>query len=276
MSFHFETKTIQLQEGRRIYFSSDQHFGVPSVADSRKREQHVISWLNTIEKDAQVIFLVGDIFDFWFEYKQVVPKGFVRILGKLAELADRGIELILFTGNHDMWMFGYLTEELGAQLYRNPVHFEIQSSNGQTSSFLVGHGDGLGPGDGTYKMLKKIFSNRFFQGLFRFVHPDIGMWIGLEWSRRSRAKNAKKGEEYFKGEEQEWLFVYCQAVERVQHYDYYVFGHRHLPLDLKVSNNSRYINLGEWVYQHTYGIFDGDCMQLKRYQDDHFKPSNLI
>jgi UDP-2,3-diacylglucosamine hydrolase len=275
MSFHFETRTIQLQEGRCIYFSSDQHFGVPSVEDSRKREQYVISWLNAIEKDAQVIFLVGDIFDFWFEYKQVVPKGFVRILGKLAELADKGIELILFTGNHDMWMFGYLTEELGAQLYRNPVRFNIQQKNGQTTSFLVGHGDGLGPGDETYKMLKKIFSNRFFQALFRIVHPDIGMWIGLEWSRRSRAKNAKKGEEYFKGEAYEWLFVYCQSVENVQHHDYYIFGHRHLPLDLKVSPNSRYINLGEWVYQHTYGVYDGNNMALKRYQDDQFKPSNM-
>src|SRR5215217_2177142 len=155
MNFHFEKKTIHLQDGRRAYFSSDYHLGVPSAIQSREREKRVVSWLESIQHDAQVIFLVGDIFDFWFEYKKAVPKGFVRLLGKLAELSDKGIELIIFTGNHDMWMSGYLTEEIGASIYRNPVIFSIVEKNIE-HSFLVGHGDGLGPGDKTYKFLKKI------------------------------------------------------------------------------------------------------------------------
>jgi UDP-2,3-diacylglucosamine hydrolase len=265
MKSDFEKRTIQLEEGRKIYFSSDFHLGAPSHEESRIREKKLIQWLEMIQEDAQVVFLVGDIFDFWFEYGHVVPKGFVRILGKLAEVSDRGIELIIFTGNHDMWMFGYLNQELGATIYRNPVAFEIQSVNGIVRSMLVGHGDGLGPGDQVYKVLKRIFSNRFFQGLFRFVHPDVGMWIAVQWSRRSRIANIKKGEEIFMGEDREWLLLYCKEVEAVQHHDFYVFGHRHLPLDLPVSARSQYVNLGEWVTQQTFACFDGENLVLQKF-----------
>ncbi len=266
MNQDFQKRTILLQQGRKVYFSSDYHLGVPNGEKSRERERLIIQWLETIRQDAQVIFLVGDIFDFWFEYGQVVPKGFVRILGKLAELSDEGIELIVFTGNHDMWMFGYLTTELGATIYRQPVHFAVTDSTGAASSILVGHGDGLGPGDKVYKVLKKIFANSFFQMLFRVVHPDVGMWIANTWSKRSRAANIKKGEERFMGEENEWLLIYCKEIERKSHHDFYVFGHRHLPLDLPVSPTSRYINLGEWVTQQTYAEFDGSSMKLKEFR----------
>lgn len=262
MKLNFEKRSILLKEGRKIYFSSDHHLGVPSKEKSREREKVIIQWLETIRHDAQVIFLVGDIFDFWFEYGHVVPKGFVRILGKLAELSDSGIELIIFTGNHDMWMFGYLTSELNASIYRNPVEFEV-SSGATTKSFLIGHGDGLGPGDRIYKMLKRIFANSFFQFLFRIVHPDVGMWIATEWSKRSRIANINKGEERFMGEDKEWLLHYCKDVEEVRHHDFYVFGHRHLPLDLRVNGNSRYVNLGEWVTQQTFAEFDGEDLLLK-------------
>ncbi|QRR01974.1 UDP-2,3-diacylglucosamine diphosphatase [Dyadobacter sandarakinus] len=257
-------KRIVLDTGRCAYFCSDFHLGVPSVAESQERERKIVSWLESIEHNAQVIFLVGDIFDFWFEYKKVVPKGFVRVLGKLAELSDKGVELIIFTGNHDMWMSGYLTEELGATIYRDPVSFEFASVSG-IRKIYIGHGDGLGPGDHTYKFLKKIFENSFFKLLFCLFHPDLGLWIAHAWSRRSRLSHVNKGEERFLGEDHEWLFQYCREVEQHSHHDFYVFGHRHLVLDMKVNAGSRYINLGEWVKQQHYAVFDGDDVALVKY-----------
>ena len=265
MNFNFEKKSVLLQEGRRAYFSSDYHLGVPTFEKSLEREKKIISWLESIEHDAQIIFLVGDIFDFWFEYKHTIPKGFVRILGKLAQLSDRGIELIIFTGNHDMWMFGYLKEELNAKIFRNPVHFNFTNHQGISQQILVGHGDGLGPGDNTYKFLKKIFENSFFQLIFRLVHPDIGIWIAKNWSHSSKVANAGKGEQQFLGEENEWLFQYCSEVEQSYHFDYYIFGHRHLPLDLKVNDRSRYINLGEWITQQTFAVYDGTDVKLEKF-----------
>jgi UDP-2,3-diacylglucosamine hydrolase len=264
MSLRFEKREITIQPGKRIYFSSDYHLGVPTPLSSREREKAIVQWLESVESDAQVIFLVGDIFDFWFEYKTVVPKGFVRLLGKLAELSDRGIELIIFTGNHDMWMSGYLTEEIGASIFRNPVSFGFHSELGE-KSILIGHGDGLGPGDGTYKFLKKVFENSFFQLIFRIVHPDVGIWIAMEWSKRSRIANVNKGEERFLGEDNEWLFQYCKAVESEQHHDFYIFGHRHLTLDMQVNTTTRYVNLGEWVTQRYYAVFDGQNLNLNKY-----------
>ena len=265
MKPELEKKSIILEQGRKVYFSSDHHLGVPSFEKSQEREKIIIQWLESIRHDAQVIFLVGDIFDFWFEYAHVVPKGFVRLLGKLGELSDSGIELIIFTGNHDMWMFDYLTEELGATIYRNPIAFEF-ISEGSVKSFLIGHGDGLGPGDHVYKILKRIFANSFFQMLFRLVHPDVGMWIAKEWSKRSRIANVNKGEERFMGEDKEWLLHYCKEVEAQKHHDFYIFGHRHLPLDLPVSAMSRYVNLGEWVTQQTFAEFDGARLSLKTFR----------
>lgn len=264
MDLDFEKKLVLLRKGSKVYFSSDYHLGVPSAEKSLEREKLIIRWLESIEHDAQMIFLVGDIFDFWFEYGHVVPKGFVRILGKLAMLSDKGIELVIFTGNHDMWMFGYLTAELGAVIYRKPVAFTFRGD--QETTILIGHGDGLGPGDRFYKMLKHIFSNSFFQMLFRITHPDIGMWIASQWSKRSRIANIKKGEERFMGEDKEWLLQYCREVETEQHYDFYIFGHRHLPLDLRVGKTSRYINLGEWVTQQTYAEFDGVDLSLRTFR----------
>lgn len=264
MNFKTEERTIHLHEGRCAYFSSDFHLGVPTLPKSRERERLIISWLESIEHNAQVIFLVGDIFDFWFEYKKAVPKGFVRLLGKLAELNDKGIELIIFTGNHDMWMSGYLTDEIGAAIFRNPVSFNFISGK-NTKTILVGHGDGLGPGDKTYKVLKNVFENSFFQLLFRLMHPDIGIWIAMEWSKRSRRANNTKGEEHFLGEDHEWLFQYCLEVEKTNHHDYYIFGHRHLPLNMKVNARSSYINLGEWLKQQYFATFDGVNLTLEKY-----------
>ncbi|AQG79134.1 UDP-2,3-diacylglucosamine diphosphatase [Spirosoma montaniterrae] len=251
---------IPLPAGRHVYFASDFHLGTPTPDQSRAREQAVVNWLDTVRANAELIFLVGDVFDFWFEYKRSIPKGFIRLQGKLAELTDAGTRIVLFTGNHDMWMQDYFTQEMGIPVYRNPRQYEIG-----TKRFLIGHGDGLGPGDFTYKRLKRLFESGAGQWLFRWLHPDVGITLAQAWSRRSRISNQEKGEEFL-GEDREWLMQYCREVEQREHHDYYVFGHRHLPLDLAVNDRSRYINLGEWVSAKTYGVFDGERLRLETWQ----------
>ncbi|KAB7727561.1 UDP-2,3-diacylglucosamine diphosphatase [Rudanella paleaurantiibacter] len=254
-------ETIELRSGQKVYFASDFHLGTPTPEKSRERERAIVDWLETARADAAAIFLVGDVFDFWFEYKQSIPKGFARLQGKLAELTDAGLPITLFTGNHDMWMSDYFTSEMGIPVYRKPRVYDIGGKR-----FYIGHGDGLGPGDHVYKQLKKVFENGLARWLFRWVHPDIGISLALAWSRKSRASGAEKGEEVFLGENREWLYLYCQEVEKRQHHDYYIFGHRHLPLDLSVTPNSRYVNIGEWLHARTYGVFDGQTMALKEWK----------
>ncbi|HLT71964.1 MAG TPA: UDP-2,3-diacylglucosamine diphosphatase [Cyclobacteriaceae bacterium] len=254
------TPIQQLPPGRRIYFASDFHLGTPDAEDSLKRERKVVAWLQSIRHDAHAIFLLGDIFDFWFEYTYSIPKGFIRLQGKLAELRDEGIPIAFFTGNHDMWMFDYFPKELGIPIYRKPQVLQVGHHR-----LLIGHGDGLGPGDRVYKFQKKFFDSALCQWLFARIHPNLGIGIARYWSRKSRISNTKK-EEKFSGEENEFLLTYCRDLEKKQHHDYYVFGHRHLPLDLAVNSNSRYINLGEWVNFSTYAEYDGKDMKLKSFE----------
>ena len=256
------SESITLLPGKKAYFASDFHLGTPTPEKSIARERAVVAWLEAVRHDAGVIFLVGDVFDFWFEYKRAVPKGFIRLQGKLAELSDAGIPIILFTGNHDMWMRDYFTAELGIPVYRKPRVYEI---NGK--QLYIGHGDGLGPGDATYKRLKVLFESGLARRIFRWVHPDLGIRLAHAWSRSSRISNQEKDEEKFLGQDREWLFQYCLAIEKQVHHDLYIFGHRHLPLDLVVSPESRYINLGEWVNARTYGIFDGQLFELKTWSE---------
>lgn len=232
--------------GKKIYFASDFHLGAPNSEESKIRERKIIQWLDSIQEEAAAIFLVGDIFDFWFEYKQVIPKGFIPFISKISQLRDRGIPIFFFTGNHDLWMKDYFTQELGIPVFHQPIDVLIDGKK-----VLVGHGDGLGPGDHTYKLLKKVFVNPFAQWLFRWFHPDLGIGLAKAWSGHSRITNIEKNENHFLGE-QEWLWQYCKEVEQTNHYDFYIFGHRHLPLELKVGENSHYYNLGEWVSQFTY------------------------
>ena len=249
---------IQLHQ-KKVFFASDFHLGAPNEASSAIREKKIIKWLNSIEDDAAAIFLVGDIFDFWFEYDKVIPKGFIRFMGKIADLRDKNIPIVFFTGNHDLWMKDYFTKELGIPVYHHPIELEIENKK-----FLIGHGDGLGPGDETYKILKKLFTNPFCKWLFKWLHPDLGMRIAHKWSSNSRLANNNKNEHEFKGND-EWLWEYCKEMDKRQHFDYYIFGHRHLPLELEVGKSSTYINLGEWVNQNTYGVFDGKKMELKTF-----------
>jgi UDP-2,3-diacylglucosamine hydrolase len=248
-----------MQPGKKIYFASDFHLGVPDHESSLKREKQIVRWLDEIKTDAAEIFLMGDLFDFWFEYKHAVPKGFVRLLGKVAEIRDSGIPVHFFTGNHDVWMFDYFPKELGVEVHREPI-----TRTWSDKKFYLGHGDGLGPGDRGYKFLKRIFHNKFCQWVFARFHPNFGVGFANYSSQKSRISNSKKDEKFL-GEENEWLAVYAKDVLKNDHFDYFIFGHRHLPMDIKLNDKSRYINLGEWVNHFTYAMFDGKELELKKY-----------
>ncbi len=256
---------ISLQQGKKIYFLSDFHLGVPTYDASLKRERLIVQFLEEIESHASEIFIVGDMFDFWYEYKYVVPKGYVRLLGKLAALSDKGIRLRFFVGNHDMWMKNYLQQELNMQVYFEPKAF---SWNGK--DFLIGHGDGLGPGDKGYKRLKKIFRTPLYQWAFGMMPPRWGMGLAHYMSRSSREKTGIK-EEIFLGESCEWLIQYCKGELLKKHFDFFIFGHRHLPINYRLTNGSRYINLGDWLTHYTYAVFDGNEVCLQSYQDQGHK-----
>lgn len=260
LSFLFMLKPLSDLNGKKIFFASDFHLGVPDYESSLEREKRVVRWLDAIKHEAHTIYLLGDIFDFWFEYKYTIPKGFIRFQGKLAELSDAGIPIVFFTGNHDMWMFDYFPTNFGIPVYRKPQELKVGNQ-----MLLIGHGDGLGPGDHTYKFLKKFFDSRICQWLFARIHPNFGIWIASVWSRKSRISN-QKTEEKFQGVEGEFLWHHCTEIEKQNHYDFYIFGHRHLPLELKIGENSRYINLGEWVRFNSYAEYDGKDVTLKEFK----------
>lgn len=249
-----------MPERQKIYFASDFHLGVHSQSSDHKREKHIVAWLNSIKQDAKALYLVGDVFDFWFEYSTVVPKGFIRFLGKLAELSDLGVQIFLFKGNHDMWMFEYFKEQLHAIIIDNEY---ILTDRG--TRFYIHHGDGLGPGDQKYKLLKKIFRSKLCQWLFARLHPNLGIGIAQRWSRHSRAAQASP--ETFLGKDKEWLISYTeQLLAQGEIYDFYIFGHRHLPYDIQLSENSRIINLGEWMQHFTYAVWDGEELKLEEFK----------
>lgn len=243
----------------KVYFASDFHLGIDGKTSSREREKAIVAWLNRIEGDAGCIYLVGDLFDYWFEYGSVVPKGYLRFLGKLAALRDRGVPVYFFTGNHDMWMFDYFEKELGIPVLREPVVHEIGGRR-----FFIGHGDGLGPGDRGYKLIKRIFANPVCQWLFARLHPNLGMALMRYFSGKSRA--ATGPEETFLGPDQEWLIRFCEEEMTRQPVDYFVFGHRHLPIDYTLSDGkTRYVNLGDWLTWQTYAVFDGEELKLETF-----------
>ena len=247
-----------MSQKNKIYFASDVHLGLPNYKESLSREKYFVRWLDSIKQDAREIVLLGDIFDFWFEYKRAIPRGFTRFLGKLCELTDSGIPVHFFTGNHDMWIFDYLPRETGIILHKEPI---IKEYSGE--KFFLAHGDGLGPGDNSYKLLKKIFASKFSQWLFARFHPNIGIWIANTWSTHSRYSRETKP---FEGEDKEWLILYSKKLLKSEDFDFMVYGHRHLPMDLKLNEKTRYINLGDWITNFTYGVFDGEKMEIKKFE----------
>ena len=217
--------------------------------------------MDSIKKNAQVLFLMGDLFDFWHEWKYVVPKGYIRVLGKLAELKDAGIDIYFFVGNHDLWMKNYFEDELGI-----PVFFEKKFYDINGKKFLLAHGDGLGPGDKGYKRMKKVFTNPLAQWAFRWLHPDIGMRIANYMSQKNKLISGVEDQKFL-GEDKEFLIQYSKEKLKTEQIDYFVFGHRHLPLIFELENNSKYINLGDWISYFTYGVFDGQKFDLEKFED---------
>jgi len=254
MDFDFSNLT----DGQKIYMASDFHLGAPTAELSLEREKKIIRWLNSVQTDAHTIILVGDIFDFWFEYKHVIPKGFTRFMGKLLELKDEGIEIIMFTGNHDLWMKDYFPEEFGIPVIHEPVSVQIGKN-----LFHIAHGDGLGPGDHKFKFFKKIFTNKLAQWAFRWLHPDAGIALAKKWSQHS--KDTSIAPEL--NGESEWLITYCNETEQKQHHDFYVMGHRHLSLAEPIGDNSIYYNLGEWIDKCTYLEVTNETVKLHTFEN---------
>ena len=251
---------MQIPLGKKIYFSSDNHLGAPTHAESLPREKIFVKWLDEIKHDAEAIFLLGDLFDFWFEYKTVVPRGFVRTLGKLAELRDSGIQIHFFVGNHDLWMRDYFETELNIPVYHDPKEFVFNNKH-----FFIGHGDGKGPGDKGYKRMKKVFTHPVSKWFYRWLHPDIGVRLAQHLSVKNKLISGDEDREFL-GEDKEWLAQYSKRKLESKHYDYFVFGHRHLPMEIKVGENSTYFNLGDWINHYSYGVFDGEKFELKNYK----------
>ena len=246
-----------LPHDKKIYFVSDLHLGSPDYSESLKREKLMVKWLEDVSVDAHAIFFLGDIFDFWFEYKHVIPKGFTRFLGKVTQLADLGINIYFFAGNHDMWMFDYFPRELNIPVVKSNMTLKIDGR-----VLLVGHGDGLGDGDTGYKILKKFFSNPFCQWLFARIHPNLGFRIANYWSMKSRKSSEKEIPH-----ESDRLIQYCVNLEKEKHHDYYIFGHRHKPDTYALSESSTYINLGDWIDNFSYGVYHSGNMDLRIYQN---------
>ena len=242
-----------------VYFVADFHFGSPDKASSREREKKVLAWLDSIEDSAREIYLLGDIFDFWFEYKDLIPKGQTRFLGKLAQMADRGCRIHFFCGNHDMWQRDYLEEELGFVLHKTKEIIEIDGQR-----FMIGHGDGLDTKDKKYKLINSLFKSRICTGLFATLHPRLAFALGRFWSRKSRESHSAKDLTDLKQEEP--IYKYCMSVHKKLEIDYFIFGHRHLACDMHIGDHARYINVGEWLNQSCFALWDGTCLELQRFE----------
>jgi len=250
--------SIELQSGKKLYFASDFHLGAPNREESFKREKQIVKWLDKISGDASSVFLLGDVFDFWFEYKKAIPKGFVRFQGKIAELCDDGIPIHILKGNHDVWMSDYFCEELGVTIHKNPLLLDAG-----TKKFMIGHGDGLGKGDFAFKFLKATSGSSPGRWLFSILHPNLGVSIAQFWSKISARRNRVR-DKLFLGEK-EHLFQFSKDIESNAHHDYYVFGHRHLPLEMDISESSTYFNLSGWFSEGHYLEFDGQQALLRHF-----------
>lgn len=244
-----------------IYFASDFHLGIPDMKGSLERERKLIGWLDHIQKDATAIYLMGDLFDFWFEYRTVVPKGYSRLFGKLSEITDSGIDIHLFKGNHDLWAFDYLETEIGIKLHRKA---EVAMLNGK--KFFLSHGDGLGTGDHGYKFLKSVFESRINHFLYRWIHPDLGTRLGSYFSRRSRlTKILTEGIEMKRSSDdaKERIVSFSrQQAAADPEIDYFIFGHVHSPEIITLTENASCVFLGDWVVHFTYATYDGNKVEL--------------
>lgn len=244
----------------KIYFVSDVHLGAPALSNNHERELRFAHWLDFISDDVQELYLMGDIFDFWWEYKKVVPRGFTRILGRIANLTDRGIPVHFFPGNHDLWVFDYLPSELGVIVHKEELVSVIRDKK-----FFLAHGDGLDSSDTGYIRLKKIFSNKKLQWLFSRLHPNFALHIAHQWSKSSRTAKFDKEEEF--NVNNDGMYKFAQSFLKQESVDFFIFGHRHKMIDIQLTENSRFVLLGDWIKNFSYGVFDGEKFELKKYND---------
>ncbi len=246
---------------KNIYFISDMHFGLPNHEKSLIREKLLVKLLDEIKLQASIIYFVGDIFDFWWEYKYVVPRAYVRFLGKIAEMVDSGTEIHFFTGNHDVWMKDYLHIELGVTIHTKELITEIYGKK-----FFIAHGDGLGAGDKAYKLLKKIFQNKFLQWCYSRLHPNFAFSIAKIWSHSRR----KKEKVYkFRGIDKEIMIQFSKEMIKTKYFDYFIFGHRHFPLMIQIGESSKHVNIGDWLVNYTFAIFNDEGFKLMTYKNGH-------
>ena len=249
---------------KNIYFIGDAHLGSLAIPHSRQQERRLVRFLDEIKDKAGAIYMLGDMFDFWFEYQTVVPKGFTRFLGKISELTDMGIEVHYFTGNHDIWCLDYLEKECGMILHHNALTLEIGDQ-----TFYLAHGDGLGDRDWKFKFIRSVFHNKTCQCLFRWLHPTLGMPFGLNWAKHSRLKHSSDGSEPpYQGEDKEPLVIFAKKyLSEHPEVDFFIFGHRHIELDLALTNQTRVLILGDWITQFTYAVYNGEQLFLESYTE---------
>ncbi len=247
-------------EKGKIYFISDVHLGAHALSNNYQREMLFAKWFDDINNDVQELYLMGDIFDFWWEYKKVVPRGFTRILGRIANLTDRGIPVHFFPGNHDLWVFDYLPSELGVIVHKNEIVREIRGKK-----FFLAHGDGLDAEDVGYIRLKKIFTNSKLQWLFSRLHPNFAFNIAHKWSKSSRIAKFDSEEEF--NINNDGMYKFAQSFLNQEPIDYFIFGHRHQMVNEPLNENARFVLLGDWIKNFSYGVFDGDKFELKKYND---------
>lgn len=253
---------------KNIYFLSDAHLGSLAIDHGRTHERRLVRFLDDIKHKAAAVYLLGDMFDFWYEYRYVVPKGYTRFLGKLSELTDLGVEVHFFTGNHDIWMYGYLHDECGVIIHTKPLLTEIYGK-----LFYLAHGDGLGDPDRKFGFIRRVFHNPLCQRLFSGLHPRWGMWFGLHWAKHSRLKRGGRTEPPYMGEAHEPLVLFTKQYMRThQDIDYFIYGHRHIQLDLLLLHKSRMMIIGDWITQFSYVVFDGEHIFLEDYVEGESKP----
>ncbi|MDR1729333.1 MAG: UDP-2,3-diacylglucosamine diphosphatase [Prevotellaceae bacterium] len=253
-----------MEKRKKIYFASDTHFGLDLKEDPIESEKRFVRWLDRIKNETAALYLLGDIFDYWFEYKSVVPKGHTRVLGKLAEFTDNGIPVYIFTGNHDIWMFDYLPKEIGATIITEPIEVEV---NGKR--FYLAHGDGLEDPDRVFGFIRSLFRNKFCQWLYKMVHPDLTTPFGYAWSRRNRRKKINAKTAVYMGEENEYLVRFAKNYVQNHDIDYFIFGHRHIMLDLMIRKETRVVILGDWIDHFSFAVFDGSELFLEQYIEDN-------
>ena len=264
---HFNRQPSTFNHKNMVYFLCDAHLGSWAMQHRRTQERRLVRFLDSIKEKASAVYLLGDMFDFWYEYKFVVPKGYTRFLGKISELTDMGVEVHYFTGNHDIWTYGYLEQECGVILHRSPITVELGDK-----VFFMGHGDGLGDPDKKFKFIRWVFHNHTCKRLFSAIHPRWGMWLGLNWAKHSRLKRTDGKEPPYMGEDKEFLVRYAKEYQQAHpDIDYYLFGHRHIELDLMLSKKTRMLILGDWLWQFTYAVFDGDHLFMENYIEGETK-----